>query len=102
LTEQSETYEKALRRYAHTGLFIFELYSDLPWNKDSVVKRINRLHSKAAEKIKKITKQNRSANVDKIIKRVSEQEKNTDDKLDQVFFFMLKIFLYYYNNRIYS
>jgi hypothetical protein len=32
LTEKSETVGKAFRRYVHTGVFILQLYSDLPWD----------------------------------------------------------------------
>ena len=65
LTGKSETITKSLQRYAKTGAFIFKLYSQLPWEENSVVQKVNKFHCSAALKVRRMSKDEMKEKVDR-------------------------------------
>ena len=86
LTQKSETIKKAFQRYAHTGLFILQLYSELPWQEKSIVRRVNKFHSNAAEKIRSKSKFEIRRKVDDIFRSHPTNAFGSFSCLDEVFF----------------
>jgi hypothetical protein len=84
LTQKSETVKKAFRRYAHTGFFILQLYSELPWKETSIVRRVNKFHSNAAEKIRQKSKFEIRQKVDEIFRSHPTNAFAASNVLDEV------------------
>jgi hypothetical protein len=57
LTGKGDTVDKSFERYAKTTHFIFQLFSQLPWERRAAVDRINQIHRKAAQKLQELSKE---------------------------------------------
>ena len=84
LTGKSETITKSLQRYAKTGAFIFKLYSQLPWEENSVVQKVNKFHCSAALKVRRMSKDEMKEKVDRIFDNLNAKDCVQTDRLDQV------------------
>lgn len=85
LTQKTETKKKAFYRYIDTGYFMARwLLGPAPWEDDSMYKIVNGYHKSAANQMRKMSKNQRQDQADKIISQLEATDRMpTNDPLDQ-------------------